>query len=149
MRPVLVFFLALGAACASAAKPAARSPGEDAPAWHFLRARYDSDQDGRIQPAEYQRSADAFRRLDADSDGVVSAADFDPSWDGVPRIRARAGEEGSGGWISFADFVHGEGGPEVGDAAPPFELTATNGATIELASFRDERPVALVFGSYT
>ena len=149
LRLSVLSLVVLVAACAASGKVAERSPGEDAPAWHFLRARYDADQDGRIQRAEYQRSTEAFRRLDADSDGVVSAADFDPRWDGVPRIRARDGEGGEGGWIGFADFVHGEGGPEVGDPAPPFRLGTTDGATIELASFRDEKPVALVFGSFT
>lgn len=140
--------LALVAACASS-RTASRSPGEDAPAWHFLGTRYDADHDGRIERAEYLRSSAAFQRLDADGDGVVSAADFDPSWDGVPRIEAGADGEAHGRWIGFDDFVHGEGGPEVGDPAPTFRLSATSGEEIELASFRDEKPVALVFGSYT
>lgn len=44
----------------------------------------------------------------------------------------------------------------VGDVAPDFELPvldpashAPSGATIRLSSFAGERPVALVFGSYT
>ena len=127
----------------------ARSPGEDAPAWHFLRTRYDSDHDGRIQRAEYRRSAEAFHRLDADGDGVVSAPDFDPRWDGVPRIEATHDEKARGRWIGMRDFVHGEGGPEVGDAAPLFRLTTTSGEEVDLSSFRGKKPVALVFGSYT
>lgn len=38
----------------------------------------------------------------------------------------------------------------VGDAAPDFDLaTADGGGRVRLSSFRDERPVVLVFGSYT
>jgi hypothetical protein len=140
--------LALASACAGS-PPLERSPGEDAPAWHFLRARYDADHDGRIERAEYTRSPQAFERLDADGDGRVSAADFDPDWDGVPRIAKAADQEGHGRWIGFEDFVHGEGGPEIGDPAPPFRLRTTGGEEVELASFRGEKPVALVFGSYT
>ena len=140
--------LALAAACAGP-RVAPRSPGEDAPAWHFLRARYDADGDGRIQAAEYTRSAEAFHRLDADGDGLVTAADFDPSWDGVPRIDAALDKKAHGRWIGMEDFVHGEGGPEVGEPAPLFALVSTDGARIELASFRHKKPVALVFGSFT
>ncbi len=39
---------------------------------------------------------------------------------------------------------------EVGDDAPEFALrTVDRSTTIRLSSFRGERPVALVFGSYT
>jgi hypothetical protein len=37
-----------------------------------------------------------------------------------------------------------------GDLAPDFELPGVDGeSTVHLASLREERPVALVFGSYT
>jgi len=40
--------------------------------------------------------------------------------------------------------------PKVGDLAPDFELADSEGAnSIRLSTFRGERPVALVFGSYT
>lgn len=40
--------------------------------------------------------------------------------------------------------------PKVGDLAPDFELQDADGnTTVRLSSFRGERPVALVFGSYT
>jgi hypothetical protein len=150
-RPAFLALLALASACAGtrAVKSPERSPGEDAPAWHFLRERYDADHDGRIARAEYARSPQAFERLDADGDGYVSAADFDPDWDGVPRIAKSGAQKGHGRWIGFEDFVHGEGGPEVGDPAPAFRLAATTGEEVELAAFRGKKPVALVFGSYT
>lgn len=45
---------------------------------------------------------------------------------------------------------HDSRSPKVGDLAPDFELSDTTGANpVRLATFRGERPVALVFGSYT
>ena len=40
--------------------------------------------------------------------------------------------------------------PKVGDIAPDFTLTAKEGdATTRLSQFRDDRPVVLIFGSWT
>ena len=40
--------------------------------------------------------------------------------------------------------------PKVGDVAPDFELQDADGnTTVKLSAFRGQRPVALVFGSYT
>ena len=40
--------------------------------------------------------------------------------------------------------------PKVGDFAPDFELRDINGENpVRLADFRDQKPVALVFGSFT
>ncbi len=45
---------------------------------------------------------------------------------------------------------HDARAPRVGDTAPDFELSDTTGThTVKLSSFRGDRPVALVFGSYT
>jgi hypothetical protein len=115
--------------------PPAPEPAS-APSWRFLSAKYDADGDGRIARAEYTRSAQGFVRLDADGDGWIAPADFDARFDGVPRSEAE-------------EFVWGEGGPEVGDPAPPFELVTTAGETIALSSFTGKKPVALVFGSFT
>ena len=37
----------------------------------------------------------------------------------------------------------------VGDPAPDFKLKRMDGGAVRLASFRGQRPVVLVFGSYT
>lgn len=150
--------LAMLAACASAtarpdssppegfhARPTAHEaaaipdpvPEAPASAWDFYRERYDSDGDGRVVRAEYTRSEGAFLHLDANRNGVVSGDDFGKRWDDVPRT-------GTG-----RKFVHGEGGPRFGDPAPDFRLTTTTGEEIDLARFRGEKPVVLVFGSYT
>ena len=40
--------------------------------------------------------------------------------------------------------------PRVGDMAPDFELRDAGGKNpVRLSDFRDQKPVALVFGSYT
>jgi peroxiredoxin len=40
--------------------------------------------------------------------------------------------------------------PQAGDMAPDFTLTDSSGTeTVTLSDFRGEKPVALVFGSYT
>ena len=40
--------------------------------------------------------------------------------------------------------------PKVGDLAPDFELNDSNGEkTIRLSDFRGQKPVALIFGSFT
>ena len=42
------------------------------------------------------------------------------------------------------------GAPKVGDLAPDFELTGVSGENrVRLSDFRDQKPVALVFGSFT
>jgi hypothetical protein len=52
---------------------------------------------------------------------------FEPLW-----MRARAGHL------------------QVGDAAPDFTLKTPDGsATVQLSSFRNQKPVVLIFGSYT
>jgi hypothetical protein len=103
--------------------------------WDFLRTKYDRDGDARIAPEEYTRSSASFARLDADGDGLVTAADFDPQWDGRPRIEG--------------PFQYGVGGPELGEPAPEFTLASLDGERLSLAALRAERPVVLVFGSFT
>lgn len=133
MRPRITALLLtlLPAACAS---PRPGPEVEVAPSLRFLLERYDRDGDGRIARAEYTRSPRGFENLDADHDGWVSALDFDARWDGVPRVET---------------FVWGEGGPEVGEPAPPIELPTTAGGTLRLDAFRGQKPVVLVFGSFT
>ena len=44
----------------------------------------------------------------------------------------------------------GSAAPKVNAVAPDFELgTEKSAETVKLSSFRDKKPVALIFGSYT
>jgi len=104
--------------------------------WDFLRAKYDADRDGVVARAEYARDERAFRHLDVDRDGRVTRADFASEWDGVPRT-------------ADGTFVYGEGGPALGAPAPEFALPDLEGRVHTLSELRAERPVVLVFGSYT
>ena len=48
------------------------------------------------------------------------------------------------------EMGHGEGHLRVGDMAPDFELQFKKSEeTVRLSAFRGEKPVALIFGSYT
>lgn len=45
---------------------------------------------------------------------------------------------------------YGADAPKAGDVAPDFELGDVNGEnSVRLSSFRDQKPVALIFGSFT
>ncbi len=45
---------------------------------------------------------------------------------------------------------HGARAPQAGDPAPDFELSDSKGENgVRLSQFRGQRPVALVFGSWT
>ena len=148
MRPFALAIVLCTGACAGAPPPPTPPPAsgttveadESASAvWRFLRTRYDVDRDGRVTRAEYPRAERGFRNLDVTADGVVSAADFDPRFDTVLR----------GPWASFEELEYGEGGPQIGDPAPPIRLSDLEGRPVDLASVRGQRPVALVFGSFT
>lgn len=136
MRAATLSFLLLAGCAGVRPRRVEFDPGQ---VWEFLSARYDADHDGHVRSSEYTRGAEAFRRLDADGDGVVTRLDFAPEFDGRPR----------GPWKDFSEFVYGEGGPEVGDPAPSIALESTTGERIELAAFRGQKPVVLVFGSFT
>jgi hypothetical protein len=53
--------------------------------------------------------------------------------------------------IRAARRAREERAPDVGDPAPDFELPLLHdrSTTVRLSSFRDQQPVALIFGSYT
>ncbi len=53
--------------------------------------------------------------------------------------------------INFQDKNQKGEGPKVGENAPDFKLKVlTNSKTeIKLSSFKDKKPVVLIFGSYT
>ena len=106
--------------------------------WEYLARLYDADSDGRILRAEYPRGDEHWNSLDTDADGIVTRMEIAarrPFWREGGRARPAA-----------PPF------PRVGEQAPSFELSVLDDATgrsVSLASFRGQKPVALVFGSYT
>ena len=58
--------------------------------WEWLRSRFDSNADGRIQRSELPEAERYFDRVDDNLDGVISAADFDGQRDGQSEGRARS-----------------------------------------------------------
>lgn len=98
----------------------------------------DTDRDGDLQATEI---AALFGKLDADVDGVLDPKE-------MPERRPSRGRRSHQGENSEppAEVV-----PQVGEVAPDFELpvVADMEKTIKLSSFQGEKPVALIFGSFT
>lgn len=75
----------------------------------------------------------------------VTAARQPPARAGQPRAGARGLEEEMN-----RKFGRGEGTLKPGDRAPDFDLQALKStARVRLSSFTSQKPVALIFGSYT
>ena len=97
--------------------------------WGGLRSAIDTDADDAL--GDWELFA-FFESLDEDADGELN---FDPesSWteDGSPMTETSSG-------------------PAPGLPAPDFELPLDRGTeVVRLSSFKGDRPVALIFGSYT
>ncbi len=113
----------------------------DQQALEKLLQRYDKDKNGKIDKAEYTRSAEAFANLDRDKNGFIDRVDFEVRLGRGQRIERTREREREG-----ASKL-----PMVGELAPDFELPmlGVKGKPVKLSSFRGDRPVALIFGSYT
>ena len=127
--------------------------------WEFLAEKYDKNGDSKVSADEYDRGKETFERLDANGDGFITAKD----------IKSRRSER--------PQMDRGQP-PKVGDTAPDFHLdslppppkteaerkiaeheakkqTPKEGQTkamtprVRLSDFKDKKPVALIFGSYT
>lgn len=97
-----------------------------------LLAKYDADGSGSIERKEYPRGDTAFANLDRDRNGRIDRADL------AVRNRSRPARP----------TVEA---PKVGDAAPDFELpfAGDDERTQKLSDLAGDKPVALIFGSYT
>ena len=106
--------------------------------WEYLARLYDADSDGQIVRAEYPRSDTYWASLDTSADGVITQEEIEsrrPFWREAGRERPPAPAY-----------------PGVGELAPVFDLAVLDdpeGRSVRLDSFRGNKPVALVFGSYT
>ncbi|MBK8097400.1 MAG: hypothetical protein IPK26_09845 [Planctomycetes bacterium] len=134
MRSFVVSTLLLTAALSAQDPAPARR--DNAAILRQLLAWYDKDQDGKITKTEYPRGERAFVNLDRNRDGVITAADFR-----TPRARGERRQAAAPQPTT----------PKVGDVAPDFELPmlGMNGQKVKLSAFAGDRPVALIFGSYT
>ena len=108
--------------------------------WEYLKDKYDANGDGQLTESEYSRGAEKFQRLDVNRDGVISAKDWAGGNSRKPFSRERQKRSLNSPNISP---------PVKGDVAPGFNLAYVNepSKTVELASFKGNKPVALIFGS--
>jgi len=136
---------------------------------------YDKDRDGKLSKVEFRQLSparhlnllapdwleevpDELPRLpwlelrlaiDADRDRALSMAEIDrffmdnASGREVWNVERYIGFPLPPGFVSLS-------GPRIGQPAPDFSLQPTDGGpAVSLSSFKNERPVALIFGSYT
>ncbi len=119
----------------------------------------DKDSDGELQESELTCVSDtwrglALRRLDTDKDQALSQAE-------LHAVYAEADKDGDG-TLSKSELGtnsrrqrrgggrRGGPAPAVGSPAPDFTLKTLDGkSTYTLSTFKDKKPVALIFGSYT
>lgn len=117
-------------------------------------SRIDNSSNGRITPEEWQK----FYEKLAGEKGYVSREDlriglFPPA--AKSAAPAAPGSEGPSQTTLLLGILGGElgslkPGPRIGQQAPDFELeTQDHKQTIRLSTFRNEKPVVLVFGSFT
>ncbi len=116
--------------------------------WRFLAEKYDKDKDGIITPKEYDRRVETFVRLDADGNNILTKSDFNRPSGG--RTAPGRGKRQADAALSGRQVAR-EQPPKVGEVAPDFKLPLVTdpSQTIQLSSFAGEKPVALIFGSYT
>ena len=117
-----------------------RDQGGQDKVWEYFAEKYDKDADGKLSKTEYDRGDARFARLDKNKDGVLTEDDWGQRTDRSNRGRSRRG----------GDRAPTEA-PKAGEAAPDFELVSIKdpAKTITLSSFKDNKPVALIFGSCT
>ncbi|MEM7204809.1 MAG: hypothetical protein AAF628_31425 [Planctomycetota bacterium] len=130
--------------------------------WSAAIRGLDADGDAVIAAAELQKGTSQGRRgvprqmlrrlirtLDRDGDGTLA----------VDELVARFGalDQDSDGTLGPGELpgrgrrTGGAAAPAVGDEAPDFDLPLVEDdtKTVRLSAYRDGRPVALIFGSYT
>ena len=120
-----------------------------------LFARIDSSSNGRISAEEWKK---AFEKLAADK-GYLSREDLRAALFPPPPkpelMLAMMKKEGPSRTTLLKGIASGElgsifEGPAVGKPAPDFELETEDGKQkIRLADFRGQKPVVLIFGSFT
>ena len=148
--PLMVLTASMGVSGCSSEDPG----GSEDPALAFLLERHDRDADGRIGAEEYGRDLDAFARMDRSGDGWIDQQDFALLREERARTRARRREEDSRSQEGEGAGTDGLGPrgsrPLQGRMAPDLLLARLEGGDAQqLSDLWADRPVLLVFGSWT
>ena len=156
LRVMLVIGMSVGVAHAQRGDRAdGQRPGFAFGGMSLIRV-LDTDGDGEISSQEIEGAAAAIKKLDKNGDGKVSSDELS----GFPGGRFGGGFGGQGRPgrerrptdrpERFGSSGDGSVVAEEGEPAPNFKLTSLDGKRqVELTSFAGNKPVALLFGSYT
>jgi Ca2+-binding EF-hand superfamily protein len=115
----------------------------------LMLRKADESQDGKLTEAEWLK---LFREF-ADKDGTVNADTlrkmmFPPQPQRSPSIMPSTWTLVKGWWLGELGSVYT--GPAMNDLAPDFRLESHDGKRIvELKQYRHQKPVVLIFGSFT
>jgi hypothetical protein len=128
-------------------------PAQSRYTWEWLAAKHGITPKEAIARDRFRGPADLFARLDRNKDGVLRADDFD--WTPPPPPKGTPPFKMPDRKILLKGLFSGElgswhQGPKLEELAPDFNLRTADGTRrIRLSGFRDEKPVVLVFGSFT
>jgi Ca2+-binding EF-hand superfamily protein len=108
----------------------------------MLVRRLDKDQDGKVTAKEF---SDSLGSLDADKSGAFEAKEIASQGRRQPNRSGNARRRNGRGSNQTKDV------PQPGEQAPDFKLPVlgVGKKTAQLSSFIGQKPVALIFGSYT
>ena len=138
----LVLIAGLAVAVGQAATALAQRPQNASQRMQRIQV-FDQNKDGRITRGEAPPQMwHRLQRLDANRDDVLDAkelAELARRFAGN-RSRPSSRPDANGDQVEASE----------GQPAPDFKLSTLDGKfQVELSSFRDKQPVALIFGSYT
>lgn len=110
---------------------------------------FDADEDGVLTKEEYKGDKERFRRMDANGDGKVDGKELEAIKERMKKFGGRR-PNGRGGRGGGSRERGEDNSPAVGKAAPDFTLKLLGQkAKVRLSEQCKDKPVALIFGSYT
>lgn len=104
----------------------------------------DKNKDGKITKEELpERMRRMFSRMDTDGSGAIDAKE-------IEALEKRFADRQRPGDSKNGDARSSGSGVAPGKPAPDFTLKSLDGKSeVKLSSFKEKKPVALIFGSYT
>jgi hypothetical protein len=117
----------------------------------YLFFRFDGNSNGRVSRAEWE----AFFKKAARGKNYLTPEDLRAALIPPPSRSSGPPPSGPTPQMLFKGLLAGElgsfrEGPEIGQAAPDFNLPTHDGkSSVRLSQFRGQKPVVLVFGSFT